>query len=370
MEKRVVIVDVAHLAYKAAFGGMPALTATLEVDGQLITLNTTIPTFIIKQVFRWSNRGINPTVVCADSIGGNSSRKAYFTKAYNDEGVTAYKGGRTSENDKFYQSLDVALNLLYQSGIACCKVKGYEADDLIKASVDLAKKTYPDLKIDIITGDADLLPLVDDQVSVFLSSRRTTWAETEELEKRGYVQITPSNYQEYIESLSSYKNLYVPYNTILLSKLLKGDKSDNIAGYPKFDARKYKKLVYAMEEDNVDFSNLFVYDSPIMEVCYRDTKLPIPQELIPTVPKDNKVLRFDEPKKVKEITDVLSNYLDDDIVEHVRHVYNGINLNGAFTTVPDKYKRMPAKLTIKIKGFDRGILQKNVSALKINLPMG
>lgn len=369
MEQRVIIVDVTHMAYKAAFGGMPALSATIQVGNQLETINTTIPTFIIKSIHRWAKGGVNPIVVCADSLGGNESRKAYFRKAEDGGTTTSYKGGRASENSQFYSSIDVTLNLLYNSGVGCAKVTGYEADDLIKAAVDLAKVKYPELPIDIITGDADLLPLVDEQVSVFLTSKRTTWAESEELTKRGYVQIKPENYQDYIESLSAYRNLYVPYNTILLTKLLRGDKSDNIDGYPKFTPTKFKNLVFSMESDGVDMAELFRYDAPTMTICYRDTGLPIPMDILEQVPREQKMMKFGEPPKLTEMCDVLSNYLDEDIVNHVRHVYNGINLNCAFTTVPEKYKRKPARLTLDIKGYDKGVLQRNISDLRINLPM-
>ena len=369
--RRVIIVDIAHLCYKAAFGGMPALTATLKVGDSVKTINTTIPTFVIKQVHRYSNGGRYPVVCCFDGKGGNRSRKQYFKSISLDGNKADYKGNRNFENGQFYESVNTTLMMLHNSGVCCLRADTYEADDLIKAAVDLAKKQYPDLPIDIITGDTDLVPLVDEQVSVFLNSRKMTWAESEELKKNHYVQLTPDNFSEYLESLTNYKNLIVPYNTLLLTKLLRGDKADAVPGYPKFTPTKYKNLISDMYYDGVDLGSVFRYDNPTETLCFRDTGEAVPQDMIEagSVPRDNLMVRYGEPKKLTEIKSVLSNYLDEDIVKHVEMVYNGINLNNAFIHVPNEYKRQPAKLITSIKGYEKGVLQANISRLRINLPM-
>lgn len=370
IQKRVLIVDVAHLCYKAAHGGMPPLSATVNVGGQMQTISTVIPKFVSNQIYKWSKGGYYPTVLCFDSKGANRSRKAYFNmgRGINNGDKNSYKGTRTSENDSFYTSVNLTLNLLNKAGVCCLKSDSYEADDLIKASLDLAKKTYPDLPIDIVTGDSDLVPLVDEQVSVFLMSRKATFAESDDIKKTHYVQITPANYEEYLSTLTAYKNLYVPYNTVLLTKLLRGDKADGIDGYPKFTPTKFKNLVWSMEQDEVDIANICRYDNPTETICYRDTGEPIPVELLSQVPNTEKMIKYGEPPALTKLCEVLSNYLEEDIVDHVRYVYNGINLNTSFTSVPDAFKRRPAKLTIDIKGFNRYDLHKVLEPLRINLP--
>lgn len=361
MERRVQIIDVSHLFYKAMYGGMPPLTATLS-GGEVI--NTTIPTFVIKAVNNWSRGGFNPTVVCFDSRGCTRCRKAYFVSSSGEE-QNAYKGGRNSENNQFYDSINATMNLLYQGGVCCLVGDNYEADDLVKAAVDKAKKTFPELPIDVITGDADLVPLVDNQVSVFLTSRKTTFANSKELEKRGYVQLTPSNMQDYMEGLSEFKNLLVPYNTVLLKKLLRGDKSDGVAGYPKFFPRKYNDLITQMQADGVDLGTLCRYDAPTEVILYNDTNEPVPAGT--PLDKNTMHIRFGEPPALTNLKEVLSRYLDEDIVKHVEYVYNGINLNGAFVDLPDTFKRRPAKMTSEVKGFNWGELCKSVQKLKIRL---
>lgn len=369
--RRVIIVDVMHMFYKYAYGGKCRLTSTLMVDGVPKVVDTTLPALTIKQLHRWSNYGVNPMVVCFDGVGSTKSRKAYFAKA---NGVReggepiGYKGTRKSQDSKFYEGVNITMNLLLQGGVVCLKADGFEADDLIAAAVVKAKAQYPNLPIDIITGDQDLLPLVDDQVSVFIQSKKSTWAESKDIEKRHYYQITPENYQEYIEGLTAYKKLQIPYNTLLLAKLLRGDKSDEIPPYPKFTPTKYNKLITSLIEDGYDLSNLCRYEIPQGVICYRGTEEPIPTDMIDKVPREQKMIKYSEPPTLTKLCNVLSEYLDEDIVNHVRFIYNGINLNGVFADLPDMFKRRPCVITQDIKGYVASRLQKEVSVIQVNLP--
>ena len=369
--RRVQIIDVSGLFYKYAYGGASALSSTIKVDGVLQTVDTTLPTYVIKQIHRWAKGGVNPTVVCFDGLGCSKSRKAYFTKASGsyDGSDVGYKGSRSSQDSRFYDGINLTMNLLIEGGVTCLKADGYEADDLVFAAVQKAKEEYPDLYIDVMTGDADLTPLVDDQVSVFLDSRKVTWAETKELEKLHRIQLRPSNFQEYMEGLTAFKNLAVPYNTVILAKCLRGDKSDDIKGYPKFTPTKYRNLIAAMKADNVDMANLFRYDEPVATISYRGTEEPIPEELIESTPKEQKMIKYSDPKKLIEMCDVLKNYLEEDIVDYVKFIYRGINLNGAFTGLPEGFNRRPAKISSKIDGYLHGELAKSVGRVQINLPV-
>lgn len=368
--RRVVIVDVMHLAYRAAFGGMPPLSVVRNYNGQSVQVSTTIPTYIVKRIWEWSKGGSNPTVVCFDSPNGSDARKSYFQMLFGadrKEGV-AYKSGRKKENDLFYTGCNLTMDILYQGGVSCVQGQNYEADDLIKASVDMAKVQFPDLPIHIITGDADLVPLVDEQVSVFLSSKKATYAVEEDEKIRNYVQITPDNYQGYIESLTSFKNLYVPYNTVLLAKLLRGDKSDAIPGYPKFTPTKYRDLVFSMQCDGVDIANICRYGNPVEEIVYKATGVAVPEQLRCSTPVEQMTRKYTEPKELTELCNVLSNYLtDENIIKHVRDIYNGINLNTAFMSVPNGQMRRPARLSFDIQGYDGDKLRISASEYKIQL---
>lgn len=370
-KRRVVIVDFQHLAYSFAFGGATALSATLQINGVPKIVDTTIPAYSIKMLHRWADKGFNPLVVCFDGQGSTRSKKYYFASkngVTNDGTAVGYKEDRSSQSSKFYEGINLTQNFLIQGGVCCLRAENYEADDLIKASVDKAKIQYPNLPIDIMTGDQDLVPLVDDQVSVFLRSRKMTWAVSKDLERAHYVQLTPANYQEYMETLTDFKNLNVPYNTVLLKKLLRGKKADNIPAIPKLTPTKYNKILNGLLEDGYNLEELCVYDAPVKTICYRGTEEPIPENMIDSVPKEQKMLKFSDPPALVTLLEALSNYLTEDELQHVHDTYIGINLNGAFTGLGE-YSRRPANITADIKGYDMVDLQRQVSVLKINLPL-
>lgn len=217
MEKRVQIVDFNHMVYNYAFGGAK-LSKVINVNGVPTEVDTTIQNGTIKSIHRWSKGGVNPTAVCFDRPC--PGRKEYFQNLLSaGEGAAqagaGYKGSRSRMPNQMFEGIGMSTNLLVQGGVSCYLGDGYEADDLVKACIDAAKAEYPGMKIDVITNDTDLVPLVDDTVSVFLRSKKGTWAERPELEKTHYVQVIPENYSEILEGLSAFKGLTIPYNMLL-----------------------------------------------------------------------------------------------------------------------------------------------------------
>lgn len=347
--RRVIIVDFNHLAYKYLFGSAP-LSHVINVNNVPTKINTTIQTYTIKALHRWSNRGINPMAVCFDSPCG--SRKAYFSST--NTATKEYKGGRKGLPPKAIEAINMVANLLVAGGVSCYRATNYEADDLVFACVDMAKRLYPDLPIDIITSDLDLVPLVDEQVSVFLQSTKYTRAVSKDIEKRHYVQITPDTYQKEMESLSYFKtgNIEVPYNSVLLYKLLRGDKSDGIVGNPDFKPRIYNQVIQLLLDNNEDMCDLFRYGKER-----------------PVYNNEGKLIAYRDPVELDRICEVLVKYIEDDDIEWVRKIYRGINLNTSYLNVPDNLKRTPIELKSEIKGYSADKLQQSVDLLNIRLPL-
>ena len=381
-KRRVIIIDFQHLAYKYAYGGATRLSTPIDINGVLTNVDTTIPAYTIKQIHRLSCGGYYPTVVCFDAQGSTKSRKAYLLKYKNEHTgdadvvgtLSEYKEGRQSSDSRFYEGINMTMNLLHNGGVCVLKAESYEADDLVKAAVDKAKEQYPNLPIDIITGDQDMLPLVDEQVSVFITSKKTTWAESKDLEKRGYVQVTPRNYQEIVEGMSEFAKLTVPYNSSLLKKLLRGKKADKIDPFKGITPLKYNNIVSDIIGLGYDMDKLFRYCPPTRTICYRGTEEPIPEELIESTPREQKMVKYGEPPALTKICNVLrecstvQSFDVDSLIEHVRFVYNYVNLNGHFTGLADGLNRAPAVLKNDIKGYDSGVLQQEVWKLRITLP--
>jgi DNA polymerase-1 len=279
-----------------------------------------------------------------------------------------YKGGRTSMPQAMYDAIRMTQDLLLKAGICCLMAENYEADDLIKVAIDGARKFYPGVPIDVITNDADLLPLVDDTVSVFLRSKVDTYAVKASLEKAHYIQVTPENFQSRVEKLSAYKKFLIPYNSLLLHKLLRGDSSDKISGVGKmFPPKKYNDMILEMQCNGVDFASTFRYGSPIRRIVNSVTNEVVTEEQYrSSEDKSPFVLRYDNPKELDNILEVLNMYVGEEVLEHVEKTYLGMNLNQAYSGF-GKLSRKPLVLNKPVMPFSEVTLQSVVSQLGINL---
>ena len=357
---RIVIIDFNHIAHAYSHSSF-RLSERVLINGQLEEVDTTIQTGALKCINRWANRGNNPVAVCFDSpVPG---RKCYYAKAFN-MGVDTdqeYKGGRSKMSNLLYDSITMCESLLKKGGVTCFRAHNYEADDLVFACIQAAKRDYPGVPIDVITNDADLVPLVDETVSVFLRSKKNTWAEDKSIEKAHYIQIRPYNYQEVIQGLSAFSKFYMPYNTVLLHKLLRGDSSDNINGIKKlFPPKKYNAMVSEMQNDGVDIGNIFRYGICIPHYCLRDTRAEVSREFA-LANKEACMVRYDDPMELKAILDVLSRYVGftgkvDEVLGFVEKMYKGMNLNQAYVGMGN-ISRTPASINKPISGYNFSALR-------------
>lgn len=290
------------------------LSANVTVNGVSQLIDTSIPNYTIKKMWNLGGRGKFFVGVFLE--GGASDRKEYF------RGTTleGYKGQRKNLPPSIYEGVERAIDIMVKSHVSCYKIRGLEADDLLYSAVKVIQAIDSKTPIDIITNDSDLLPLVDDQVSVFMRGTRT-YADDPELEIKNYYQVTPKTWAEYLSYTSAYKQYLIPFNSMLFFKLLRGDTADNIAAAAKgYGGKKYTALMEQMLADGVEFDKIFRYG-----------------------------LDFDTHMKP-----VLDKYLDADIVAIMRFNYIGLGLQYRNIVVP--------------RQMDFGLLQQNLNGLQINLP--
>ena len=390
---RIVIVDFNHMAH-TYFHTKFRLSVRKQIGGTVIEKDTTVQSGVLKCINRWSDGGRNIMVVCFDRPV--PARKAYFMNKFSDPEADvetrqgAYKGGRPAMPDMLYEAMKDCQSILEKAGCTCLFEHNYEADDLVMATIVKAKKEYPGVPIDVITNDADLVPLVDDVVSVFLRSRVTTYAETKALEKAHYVQITPRNYQEVLEGLSSFKDFLVPYNTVLLHKLLRGDSADNIQGIKKlFPPRKYNEMIQGMLSEE-DLGEAFRYQPVVRRLVNIETGEELPgqenvrneEDLYTLVrlitPEDRKKYAI-KPMGVPELDRlcelvkkyaILKEGQFEIVEEHLKKLYYGMNLNQMYTSKEKALRRSPYCLTAKGKSLqklDQVELRKACMSLEINI---
>lgn len=339
--------------------------------GQTVRKDTTIPACTIKNIHRWSNKGSNPTAVCFDRA--TPARKAWFSDHFDMKVGTSkeYKGNRAKLSEMSFEGIEDAERILRQGGVSCFAEIGYEADDLVFACIERAKIQYPGVPIDVITNDADLLPLVDDTVSIFLRSVKGTYAVDSSLEKSHYIQVTPDNFSEVVGSLSAYKEFYIPYNAILLHKLVRGDTADNINGIKRqFSPKKWNSLMEKMESDGVDFSRTFRYGKPVIKILNRETGEEFNgsmQEALNSPYRSSLYQKIYSPVELEGILSVLKDYgYGEDVITHVTNMYWGMNLNQIYPNADKRLSRFSYKVD-SIERFNDVKLQRAASSLKIRL---
>lgn len=351
MEHHVEIIDLNHLLHTFYMGMQNRLTYRVPLgNGQFEEKDTTIHNGVIKNVHRWSKNGYLPTAVCFDRPC--VARKAFFQEQI--KGMTIgsgkeYKGNREKMADDMFTASRDIYETLKSAGISCYAVDGYEADDLILACVKRAKEKYPGMHIDVITNDADLLPLVSEDVSVYLRSKRGTYAEDKAYEKNHYIEITPRNFQEEVERLSSYSKFVMPYNSLLLHKLLRGDTSDQIELKEiskMFPPTKWNAMITNMMADQVNFQEVFRYGEPVVKIFNRETSEEFEgtmEEALKSPDKDKLYRKVCNPEELDAILELLAEYSDlsEEQLKLVEKVYWGMNLNMIYPNKDKRLARMP-----------------------------
>ena len=129
---------------------------------------------------------------------------------FRDEIFEAYKGTREKMPDELRMQIDRIREVVRAFNIPILELEGFEADDVL-GTIARQAKAY-DVPVHIITGDRDLLQLVDENTMVELPP--------------GRYQRQPTRY----DSARVIEKFGVRPDQVVDYKALVGDKSDNIPG--------------------------------------------------------------------------------------------------------------------------------------------
>lgn len=127
-------------------------------------------------------------------------------KTFRDELFPAYKGTREKMPDDLRPQIERIRQMVDAFNIPRLEMEGYEADDVLGSVARIAAEQG--LGVKIVTGDRDLLQLVDKRTAVYLAG----------------------DDQNYITEEDVVKKLGVRPDQVVDYKALVGDKSDNIPG--------------------------------------------------------------------------------------------------------------------------------------------
>jgi len=133
---------------------------------------------------------------------------------FRHEKFIGYQAHRPKMEDELKSQIDLTRETIEGASIPMKMVEGYEADDLAGTISRQLKVKSEKLKVEnviIVTGDKDLMQLVDDQTSLFLLGRGISGGEL----------VGPEEVEE---------NLGVKPEQVIDYKALIGDSSDNYPG--------------------------------------------------------------------------------------------------------------------------------------------
>lgn len=154
---------------------------------------------------------------------------------FRHETYQEYKGGRQKTPSELSEQFPVLKELLDAFGVKYYQLPNFEADDIIGTLATQAGEKG--LEVKVISGDKDLLQLVNDQITVSLTKKGITNVDT----------YTPSFLMEKMD---------VRADQIIDLKALMGDNSDNIPGVPGVGEKTAVKLLKQFETLENLYENL------------------------------------------------------------------------------------------------------------------
>jgi 5'-3' exonuclease len=217
----IMLVDGMALLFRAFYA--TAVTGQFQINSKGIPTNG-VSGFLKHMLTAVSS--FNPThlAVCWD-MGSKTFRSELYTE---------YKGNRGEAPVELIPQFDLVKEVVAGFDIPNIGLVGYEADDCIGT---VAKTLKTDMKVSILTGDQDILQLLEENISVILL-------------KKGF-----GNYQVHTPD-SFYEEKGITPRQMIDLKGLMGDPSDNYPGVKGIGEKTALKLLQQFESIDGILQNL------------------------------------------------------------------------------------------------------------------
>ncbi len=203
--KNLFLIDGQGLIYRAFFA-LPKLTTTY---GQLINAAYGFTLVLMRLLEEKKPDGL--------IIAFDTPKPTFRHKKYKQ-----YKAQREKMPQELIDQLPIIKEIVDKYNIPSIAIEEYEADDIIGSIVDKAKNS--EYKTIIVTGDRDLLQLVDKNTEIILMQKGISQVKQYQLES--------------IEEMLGFPPILIPDYIGL-----KGDSSDNIPGVPGIGEKTAKYLI-------------------------------------------------------------------------------------------------------------------------------
>jgi 5'-3' exonuclease len=217
----ILLVDGMALLFRAFYA--TAITGHFQINSKGIPTNA-VSGFLKHMLTAVSSFNPSHLAVCWD-MGSKTFRSELYTE---------YKGNRGEAPIELIPQFDLVKEVVASFDIPNIGLVGYEADDCIGT---VAKALKEDMKVSILTGDQDILQLLEENISVILL-------------KKGfgnYLVHTPDSFYE--------EKGITPRQMIDLKGLM-GDPSDNYPGVKGIGEKTALKLLQQFESIDGILENL------------------------------------------------------------------------------------------------------------------
>lgn len=286
---KILIIDTFGLIFRA-YHAYPMLTTT---DGR-----PTNAIYGFMQMLLNSIEKFNPdALVCSLESESQTFRSKLDTN---------YKANRKEPDDELKFQIREIVNIIERLGIKTLFKDGYEADDVIGSFAKQCQDYFD--KVEIITGDKDLLQLINEKVKVFIPGK--TFSDLVEYDRK--------KFQE---------KFGIDLDDFVLYKSLVGDLSDNIKGVPGIGPKTAAQIVnkfHSVESiiANVDdlppkiAESIIENQDPLkryFELCTIKTDIPIN-----LIPEDTKICKLNvtalrkiiEEYELKSLSTKIAKFID------------------------------------------------------------
>ncbi len=143
---------------------------------------------------------------------------------FRDKLYEAYKAKRIKADQELYDQIPLCYEVVKAFDIPIYTKKGFEADDIIATVVAKIRKPKSEIRNIIVTGDMDMLQMVDDNTEVYAM-------------RKGLSDLVMFNEKEVKNKYGFGPKQIVDY------KALRGDASDNIPGVPGIGEKTATELI-------------------------------------------------------------------------------------------------------------------------------
>ncbi|HHU24528.1 MAG TPA: DNA polymerase I [Acholeplasmataceae bacterium] len=189
---------------------------------------------------------------------------AFDTKAktFRHEEFDDYKAQRKPMPEELAMQIPAIKDFLDVMGIKRLEIEGFEGDDIIGTFAKKAKRNNHD--VIILSGDKDMLQLVDDHVQVFLT-------------RHGVSDLEVFNIDNF------YDKMQISPKQIVDFKALTGDNSDNLPGIRGVGPKTAYQLLSQFETIENMFSNVDQVKGKIQQNIIEDKEIAIRTKRLATI---------------------------------------------------------------------------------------